>query len=94
MDDYGMILDVNSFQREALKYRDDGLVTSEQVLNELLKADEQVARALSMVRESMFCGHELDKQEASFRVGRAIRSLAVATWFLGHDLDTVLQKSV
>jgi NTP pyrophosphatase (non-canonical NTP hydrolase) len=87
---------INEYQKEALRTA-SGLNNpdkDEVLLNGVMGLCGESGECADMVKKYLFQGHELDKSHLAKELGDVAWYLAVASYAIGFNLETVLQMNV
>ena len=81
---------INEYQQLALRTINPELSPKEQLLNGLMGLCGESGEAIDIMKKHLAQKHDLDKEH----LANALGYLAVASYFLGCDLETIMDKNI
>ena len=87
-------MNINDYQREALRTINPDLTPSQQLENGLIGLVAEGGEALDVLKKHLFQGHIMDSTHIASELGDAFWYLAVAAWALGYDLDAIAEMNI
>lgn len=85
---------INEYQKNALRTVDKSLTTDQQLENGLMGLNGEAGEAIELMKKYMFHGHALDAEHMAKELGDIAWYLAVSAYFIGYDLESILQMNV
>ena len=87
-------MNINEYQREALRTINPDLTPSQQLENGLIGLVAEGGEALDVLKKHLFQGHIMDSTHIASELGDVFWYLAVAAWALGYDLDAIAEMNI
>lgn len=84
----------NHYQDLALRTINPALSPKEQLLNGVMGLCGESGEAIDIMKKHLAQGHDLDKDHLAKELGDVTWYLAVASYFLGYDLETIMQMNI
>lgn len=94
LDNFDHIMNANDYQKAALRTCNKDLTTIEQITNGAMGLNGEAGECIDILKKHLYQGHELDKEHLAKELGDISWYLAVMSWFLGYDLDTIFEMNV
>ena len=85
---------INEYQQLALRTINPDLSPKEQLLNGLMGLCGESGEAIDIMKKHLAQKHDLDKEHLANELGDVAWYLAVASYFLGCDLETIMDKNI
>lgn len=86
---------INDYQKEALRTENLLKFSKEGMLaNGALGLSGESGECADIVKKHLFQGHELDAEKLANELGDVAWYLALASYAIGYDLETILQMNV
>lgn len=85
---------INEYQKLALRTINPELSPKEQLLNGLMGLCGESGEAIDIMKKHLAQKHDLDKEHLANELGDVAWYLAVASYFLGCDLETIMDKNI
>lgn len=85
---------INEYQQLALRTINPELSPKEQLLNGLMGLCGESGEAIDIMKKHLAQKHDLDKEHLANELGDVAWYLAVASYFLGCDLETIMDKNI
>lgn len=86
---------INEYQTAALRTaQTDKLLASDLLLNSALGLCGESGEVADLVKKFRFQGHDLDFEHIAKELGDIAWYLAVGSYAIGYDLETILQMNV
>lgn len=86
---------INEYQTAALRTaQTDKLLASDLLLNSALGLCGESGEVADLVKKHLFQGHDLDFEHIAKELGDIAWYLAVGSYAIGYDLETILQMNV
>ena len=87
-------MNANEYQQLALRTINPELSPKEQLLNGLMGLCGESGEAIDIMKKHLAQKHDLDKEHLANELGDVAWYLAVASYFLGCDLETIMDKNI
>lgn len=84
----------NHYQDLALRTINPKLSPKEQLLNGLMGLCGESGEAIDIMKKHLAQEHDLDKEHLAKELGDVAWYLAVASYFLGYDLETIMMMNI
>ena len=85
---------INEYQQLTLRTINPELSPKEQLLNGLMGLCGESGEAIDIMKKHLAQKHDLDKEHLANELGDVAWYLAVASYFLGCDLETIMDKNI
>lgn len=85
---------INDYQQMALRTINPALSPKEQLLNGVMGLCGESGEAIDILKKHLAQGHALDKEHLAKELGDVAWYLAVASYFLGYDLETIMRMNI
>lgn len=87
-------MNVNDYQKAALRTEQGMSKEYPRLLNGLMGLNGEAGEALDELKKHMFQGHWLDKEHIAKELGDVAWYLAVSADAIGFDLETIFQMNI
>lgn len=88
-------MNLNEYQREAMKTQNRGILEPYRRLEEgLMGMNSESGEALDILKKFLFQGHELDVYKLEHELGDVLWYLAITANALGIDLETIARMNI
>ena len=84
----------NHYQELALRTINPELSPKEQLLNGLMGLCGESGEAIDIMKKHLAQKHDLDKGHLAKELGDVAWYLAIAAYFLGYDLETIMNMNI
>lgn len=84
----------NHYQELALRTINPELSPKEQLLNGLMGLCGESGEAIDIMKKHLAQKHDLDKEHLAKELGDVAWYLAIAAYFLGYDLETIMTMNI
>lgn len=84
----------NHYQELALRTINPELSPKEQLLNGLMGLCGESGEAIDILKKHLAQKHDLDEEHLAKELGDVAWYLAVASYFLGYDLETIMNMNI
>ena len=85
---------INEYQKLALRTINPELSPKEQLLNGLMGLCGESGEAIDIMKKHLAQKHDLDKEHLVNELGDVAWYLAVSSYFLGCDLETIMERNI
>ena len=87
-------MEVNAYQKLALRTLNKDLTTKEQLADGLMGLNGEAGEAIDILKKHLFQGHDLDKKHLAKELGDVAWYLAVSADAIGYDLEVILKTNI
>ena len=84
----------NHYQELALRTINPELSPKEQLLNGLMGLCGESGEAIDIMKKHLAQKHDLDQEHLAKELGDVAWYLAIAAYFLGYDLETIMAMNI
>lgn len=84
----------NHYQELALRTINPELSPKEQLLNGLMGLCGESGEAIDIMKKHLAQKHDLDEEHLAKELGDVAWYLAIAAYFLGYDLETIMTMNI
>ena len=87
-------MEINKYQKEAMKSLNPSLNNDEVLLNGVMGVCGESGEVIDILKKHLSQGHELNRDKMIEELGDVAWYMAETAYALGVDLDTVLRKNL
>ena len=87
-------MEVNQYQKEAVRTINMDLTDIQQLQNGLMGLNGEAGEALDILKKHLFQGHKLDETHVIKELGDVAWYLAVSAYAIGVDLEKIFQLNI
>ena len=87
-------MEINTYQIGALRTINDELTDVEQLQNGLMGLNGESGECIDILKKHLFQGHELDKLHIAKELGDVAWYLAVSSYAIGYDLESIMEMNL
>jgi NTP pyrophosphatase (non-canonical NTP hydrolase) len=87
-------MDLNTYQKEARRSRNNSLTDREFLLNGALGLAGETGEVVDVIKKHLFQGHDLDKTKIVDELGDVMWYIALICDCIGFDLDFVTARNI